>query len=373
MILTKVIVGNNLNRMGRKKKGYRAPEGLVRMPGSPYWWIVIGKIRKSTKIPLSDITKATILLREVQKRLLEKRAQAEEILGESISFSQLIRRYLVEVSSTKRSERADRTNAQHPLKFFGEQRIDTIKPQDIYRYQDWRKSFPGRYGKPISGATINRERALISHAMKWAIRWGYIEKNPVTGTEGFKENKRDRYITDEEFEAIKNVARSIPEAAHLPEIMDALYYTVQRSGKIFDLRWSQINLDERKITFKGDSETKKVPNEIWINQPLFELLLRLKAQRSLQKVVGPYVFQKRDGKPYKSVRKTWSNCCRKAGVLDARVHDIRHKAITDMGRKGYSLQEIAKAAGHSQISTTMRYTHLRAEDTREALESLGEK
>ena len=65
---------NRIGHIGRKKKGYRAPEGLVRMPGSPYWWIVIGKIRKSTKIPLSDITKATILLREVQKRLLEKRA-----------------------------------------------------------------------------------------------------------------------------------------------------------------------------------------------------------------------------------------------------------------------------------------------------------
>jgi len=51
----------------------------------------------------------------------------------------------------------------------------------------------------------------------------------------------------------------------------------------------------------------------------------------------------------------------------------RHKAITDMGKKGYSLQEIANAAGHSQISTTLRYTHLRAEATREVLESLGQK
>lgn len=364
---------NKIRSMGRKKKGYRAPEGLVKMPGSPFWWIVTGNIRKSTKIPLSDITKATILLREVQKRLLEKRAKAEEILGESISFSQLIKRYLAEVSSTKRSKMADHTNSHNPMKFFGEQRLDTIKPRDIYKYQDWRKSFLGRLGKPVSGATVNRERALISHAMKWAIRWGYIERNPVTGTEGLKENKRDRYITDEEFEAIKNVARSIPEAAHLADIMNALYFTVQRSGTIFSLRWSQVNLEERKISFEGTSETKKVPGEIWINQPLFELLSGLKARRSLQKVVGPYVFQNKNGKPYKSIKKTWGNCCRKAGVVDAHIHDIRHKSITDMGKKGYSLQEIAKAAGHSQISTTMRYTHLRAEDTREALESLGEK
>ena len=69
----------------------------------------------------------------------------------------------------------------------------------------------------------------------------------------------------------------------------------------------------------------------------------------------------------------WRSCCERAKVRDARIHDIRHKALTDMAKKGYSLQEIAKAAGHTQISTTMRYTHIRAEDTKEALESLGQK
>jgi len=44
-----------------------------------------------------------------------------------------------------------------------------------------------------------------------------------------------------------------------------------------------------------------------------------------------------------------------------------------MGKKGYSPQQIAKAAGHSQLSTTLRYTHLRTEDTREAFESLAKK
>jgi len=134
-----------------------------------------------------------------------------------------------------------------------------------------------------------------------------------------------------------------------------------------------VNLTERRIILGDSASTKKVPDEIWISQPLFEILSRLKAERGLQKVVGPYVFQKINGKPYRCVKTTWKTCSKKAGVTDAKVHDIRHKAITDMGRSGYSLQQIAKVAGHSQISTTMRYTHLRAEDTKEALESLGRK
>jgi integrase len=363
----------NLVRMGRRKR-YRAPQGLVRMPGSPFWWIVWKDIRKSTGIPLVDITKATILLLEVQKKWYEKQDKVKEILGQSIPFFKLIERYLAEISPGKKSYQSDKTNSIHPLKYFGSRPIDGIKPQDIYKYFEWRKERKSeRTQKTVSGPTMNREKSLISAAFSKAIKWGYIERNPVAEVEGFRENKRDRYITDHEFEAIKKEARSIPNANHLADMLDVLYYTAQRSGKIFTLKWNQVDIEGRKITFGESTITKKVPEEIWISQPFSEILSRLKSERGFQKVVGPYVFQKRNGKPYRSIKTTWKTCCKRAKVRDARIHDIRHKSLTDIAKKGYSLQEIARAAGHTQISTTMRYTHLKAEDTREALESLGRK
>jgi len=220
---------------------------------------------------------------------------------------------------------------------------------------------------------MNREKSLISDAFSKAIKWGNVEHNPVAEVEGFSENKRDRYIADKEFDAIKEAARGTLGAEHLPDNMDLVYYSAKRSGKIFRLKWSQVDLDERRISLGDSTSTKKVPDEIWISQPLFEILSRLKAERGLQKVVGPYVFQKTNGKPYGTIKTTWKTCCKKSGVVDAHIHDIRHKAITDMGKRGYTIQQIAKIAGHSQISTTMRYTHLRAEDTRGALESLGRR
>jgi integrase len=125
------------------------------------------------------------------------------------------------------------------LKYFGARPIDGIKPQDIYKYFEWRKEQKSEQTKkPVSGPTMNREKSLISDAFSKAIRWGYVEVNPVSQVEGFRENRRDRYITDQEFEAIKNEARSIPNAHHLSDITDVLYYTAQRSGKILTLRWS---------------------------------------------------------------------------------------------------------------------------------------
>ena len=91
------------------------------------------------------------------------------------------------------------------------------------------------------------------------------------------------------------------------------------------------------------------------------------------KVVGPFVFQKKDGSPFRSIKTTWGKCCKKAGVKDARIHDIRHKAITDMVQLGSSLEEAGRVAGHTEPSTTQRYTHLTIEATKAALESLGRK
>jgi len=284
----------------------------------------------------------------------------------------LIERYTKEVTPLKRSSRSDLINQKPLLKFLGDQRIDTITKQDVYRYQDWRKTIRSeRTKKPVSGATINREIALLRHALKKAIRWGYIDQNPAQGIEGFSENKRERYVTDKEFEGIKKAATAHDESKHLVDIMDALYLTAQRKGRILNLKWNQVNLKERTIIYEQVSKTKKVPFAIWINDPLYNLLTRLKSIRSSYKIVGPYVFQKKDGSPYKSIKTTWSKCCQKAGIQNIRIHDIRHKAITDMVRAGFSLEMVGRVAGHTTPSTTQRYTHLSVEATKELLEALG--
>ena len=55
--------------MGRKKMGYDAPEGLVKLKPSPFWWIALtynGKtIRESTKT--KDLDEAIKMLEDVKR------------------------------------------------------------------------------------------------------------------------------------------------------------------------------------------------------------------------------------------------------------------------------------------------------------------
>ncbi len=352
---------NIIAPVGRKKKGYSGPQGLIRKRGSENWYIKWRRIHKSTGT--ADLERARLILLEVQRMVLTEEAKAKEILGRSVPFSKLIARYLKEISPTKRSARADHTNSRHPLQFFSEKRIDTVTIQDVYKYMDSRRP-------DVSGSTINREISLISDAFRKAIRWGLVDKNPCIGIERFQEANRERYITDEELQAIKKTAGVREESAHLCDIIDALYFTGQRCGRIFDLKWSQVNLQERSITFEQTSKNKKVPDVIWISDPLLVLLHRIKAKRSLSKVVGAYVFAKADGMPYRGVKTAWRRACEVAGVQNARIHDIRHKSITDMLNAGIPVAKVRTAVGHSNTSTTDGYSHLSVNATREALESL---
>ncbi len=370
--LTMPIDSNSMDGMGRHKEGYKGPKYLIRKPGSPFWYIKWKGICKSTET--DNLIQAQIRLAEEQQRYWAKQIlQKDE--PHSVLFSTLLTRYLKEVSPTKASARSDFTNARRPLEFFGDKPIDMISIQEGYRYQDWRKI---QYVQPkkkdkeptklITGATINRELALVKHSLKYAVRWGYIAQSPLPEgqMEGMNETKRKRYITDEEFSAIKE---KLPEMQKW--ILSTLYYTAQRMGKVLDLQWRNVDLQNRTITFGTGQGNKRVAEICWINDHLFQILQGIWEARKKKTIISRYIFCSQNGSPIKSIKKAWKTACKKAGVEDARVHDIRHKAITDMRRAGIPIDQAMRAAGHLTAQMSERYTHWGIEQVKEAFEALS--
>ena len=360
--------------MGRRKIGYKAPEGLIRIPKSSCWYIkrtVLGKeVFKSTGT--SDLIEAEEIYHIVMTELLKesKAHYANRILGRSVLFSFVVERYLSEISPSKsKAGRNDKNSSKHLLKYFDESKIDGITKQDVYGYLDWRKStINERLKRAVSGSTINREKSFLSEIFRKAIRWGYVNENPVIGIEGFSENKRKRCITDEEFEAILDSMED-----NLSDIFLAMYHTGVRPGRIYNLQWQQIDLEGgRCIAFDNTSDNKKVPEELHINSVLLEILSRRKKER---RTLIPYVFYKPTLKPYSEfdALKAWKRACQKVNVQECTPRDIRHKSLTDMGKNGYDLSRVGHVAGHSDPRTTKRYTHFSINETVGPLESLAAK
>jgi len=359
--------------MGRRKIGYKAPEGLIRIPKSSCWYIkrtVLGKeVFKSTGT--ADLMEAEGIYHIVMTELLKeaKTHFANRILGRSVLFSFVVERYLNEISPSKsKAGRNDKNSSKPLLKYFGESKIDGITKQDIYKYLDWRKNtINERIKRTVSGSTINREKSFLSEIFKKAIRWGYVNENPVVGIEGFAENKRERYITHNEFESILTTMES-----NHKDLFLAVYHTAQRPGRIYSLLWKQIDLEGRSFTFENTSRNKRVPNVLWINDILIEILSRLKIDR---RTLSPYVFYKPSLKPYSEfdALKIWKKACEVAKVENTIPRDLRHKAISDMKRAGYNDAFVGNVAGHSDPRTTKRYTHFSVEETKMPLQALVKK
>jgi integrase len=89
-----------------------------------------------------------------------------------------------------------------------------------------------------------------------------------------------------------------------------------------------------------------------------------------------------------SLRRPWVQVCRAAGLVEVvtgkgkrraiarykptlRIHDLRHNFASHLASKGVSLQIVGKLLGHSQIATTMRYSHLQDAALRDATGIFG--
>lgn len=84
-----------------------------------------------------------------------------------------------------------------------------ITPTMIEIYREKRREKRTWFGTTPKPATLNRERALLKHLFGYAIREGWLQKNPVSYVKLEKENNmRDRVVDPEEFERLQ--AHSAP-------------------------------------------------------------------------------------------------------------------------------------------------------------------
>ena len=80
-----------------------------------------------------------------------------------------------------------------------------------------------------------------------------------------------------------------------------------------------------------------------------------------------YVFiNRRTGKPYTTISRQWVKVREAAGLPSLRIHDLRHQFASLLVNEGVSLYIVKSLLGHSQISTTEKYSHLASDSLLEA-------
>jgi integrase len=277
------------------------------------------------------------------KSFVDAMAKYGEIVGcqkNITKITDLIDRYLVEIAPTKAAATYKGNVAQ--AKFLrcglGEIRVDSLLPRHIYEYMDFR----AKRGK----IQANREVALLSGMMKYAIRWGLVEQNPCSQVIRFKEKARDRYIEDWEYKAFRDFSGPLISA-----YMDFKLLTGLRTSDVLGLRRDALKEDGIHVTI---NKTKQKIIISWTDH----LAAAVQAVKDLPRPINSmFLFSTRKGQPYSvsGFASIWQRKMRKAlemDILKERFtdHDLRAKTGSDV-----EIEHATKLLAHLDAKVTRKH------------------
>jgi len=259
----------------------------------------------------------------------------------------------------------------HLIPGLGHIQLKQLQPRVIQAY----------YGKAVqhlSARTVHHQHRVLSQALKYAVRQGYLGRNPcdLVDPPSAKRTKPMRTLTPAEVEVLFNKAQ---DSQYYPVIYTAVS-TGLRQAELLGLRWRDIDLDFLSISVsqvlykRGGVCTFKEPKTAHSRRrvamtPKLALFLRdYRADReSLYWQLGKspglddLVFASVEGKPLDPgvVSHNFSRMAKRAGLGTVRFHDLRHTFASLMLLRGAKPKVISEALGHASVGFTMDvYSHI---------------
>jgi integrase len=210
----------------------------------------------------------------------------------------------------------------------------------------------------------NRVLAVTGSMFACAERWGEVEANPCRLVEFYKEHRRERMLSAEEFGRLADALEAHDGSPFAVAAIKLLVFTGARKGEILDLQWSWINW-ERGEARLPDSKTGA--KTLHLPAPVLAVLAEL------PRVAGSnYVVPNTTGGRLR-LQSAWEAIRDAAGLNDVRLHDLRHAFASVAVSSGMGLPIVGKMLGHTQAATTQRYAHLANDPVKAAVNSVAEK
>lgn len=187
-----------------------------------------------------------------------------------------------------------------------------------------------------------------------------------------KGRKLPEVLTEDERKALleqPNPRYPTGERNHL--LMRVMLDVGLRLSEATGLRWKDIDLMTGKLMVRQGKGAKD--RTLWLAEDDIELLGNWR-ERQAEEVgrVPEYVFTTLKGTKVRNryVQAMVERYAAKAGLnKDISPHTLRHTFATDLYRDTKNIRLVQKALGHSDLSTTMIYTHIVDEELEGALKS----
>ena len=217
-----------------------------------------------------------------------------------------------------------------------------------WAYEEWVK-------RGVSFA--NHTATCSSRVFNYAIEMEYTYFNPFTNIK--RKAEIQRRVTWQHEDVIKflDVAYSDYSTRNVGLIIQMAYEWCQRLGDMRNLKWEDIDFDNKLLTLQQSKRRAEV--FLPISTELMEMLTDQHEDFGFQQYVAPHtlptggVFN-----PYAMQRlsKNGRAVMRKAGLSDKlRLMDLRRTGVVQMVDKGVPLPNIMAVTGHANVASVKPY------------------
>lgn len=307
---------------------------LYRREGSPFWWYdftVNGvRFRGSTG---EESKKTARLVEDDHKQAARRKGKQSK----EWTVHRMCATYYNERGQHRRSSETILHQLGKIEDYIGKDRkLGSISNSAIMDYRAKRR------GDGLQQHSINREIVILRAAMHHCAKLHHAPIPPLEwqALRTAEPPGRTRYLSYEEWDTL------LASADHrLKPILICAVFTGLRKGNILALDWRQVSLQHRRITLvvKGNKN-----HEARIPPQLMAALSTTTPADRRGKVFDTTNFEKR-----------WRAALKASGLDDLRFHDLRHTFASWARQNGSDIADVKEALGHSDISMTMRYAHIK--------------
>jgi integrase len=323
----------------------------------PTWWIKYSKGGQIFRESSGSYDQ-----REAERLL--KRRLGEVVTGkfagltpERIKIRDLTAEVLRDYEDNDRSSRGhvERRLRLHILPMMGDIRAADFGTSDVRRYITHRRR------AETANASINRELAILKRAFHLAAesdppRVYHIPHFPMLE----ENNVRKGFLEHDAYKRLRDV---LPAGVRLLFVVG--YHVGCRCGELLKIRWSQVDLNAKRIRLEPGTTKNKQGRTL----PIFgEMVERLRIEKEIRDSQFPgcqHVFH-RDGEPVKNFRKSWESGCTAADLVGLMFHDLRRTAVRNMVRAGIPEKTAMAISGHKTRSVFDRYNIVNDRDLTDA-------
>ena len=265
----------------------------------------------------------------------------------------------------------------HILPALGSVQLQKLSPAQINAL--YAKLIAGgrRNGKPLAPLTVRHVHAVLHRALKDAVRWGRLARNPADLADPPRVTARGyelRTWSAEQLASFLNSQRADRQYA----LWQVLAMTGLRRGEALGLRWQDVDLEagwlsvRRSLIPEGSQVAVHEPKtahgrRVVALDPQTVEVLKAHAARQLddQSATESWddtglVFTNKDGQALHPwlVSRCFRAALKEAMLPDIRLHDLRHTHATLALQAGIHPKIVSERLGHATVSITLdTYSH----------------